>query len=94
MGVLAGGIDAVVLLICVVLVGRATAVLYEQPAVRPSERMSDWESHATTAVGFPAVMVGITVMGGALTLPGDTLALTLVGAVAVGYPDFLAGSAD
>ena len=91
MGVLAGGIDAVVMLACVVLIGRAIAVLYEQPSVKPSERVPDWEPHATTVIGFPAMVVGITVMGGALTLPGDTLALTLVGAVAVGYPDFLAG---
>ncbi|RBI63589.1 hypothetical protein DMJ13_03380 [halophilic archaeon] len=85
----AGVVNAFASLSAFVLVGRAIAKLLQSPEEKHRELVPAWERRATTVVGVPLLLVGVSTMtDGPLAVPYDPLTFTLLGVVLFVYPDF------
>ncbi|MFC7139381.1 hypothetical protein ACFQMA_05955 [Halosimplex aquaticum] len=75
--------------VVVALVGRACQRLLGDSDESHEELVPAWERRATTAVGVPLTLVGLsTMVEGPLAVPFDALAILLPGIVLLVYPDF------
>jgi hypothetical protein len=86
-------VNAVAALLVVAVLGRAVVLLLENPEETHAERVSTTERRATTVVGVPLLLVGLsTMVDGPLAIPYDPLYLTFLGLVLTVYPDFTPSS--
>lgn len=93
MAPLEGVVNAVAALLVVAFLGRAVVRLLEEPDGVHAELVPAWERRATTLVGVPLLLAGLsTMVDGPLAVPYDPLYLTLLGVVLTVYPDFTPSS--
>ncbi|TMT85719.1 hypothetical protein E2L06_03565 [Haloterrigena sp. H1] len=89
MGLFAGLLNVLSASIVVVFVGRAVLKLLENPDQPHHELVSARERHATTIIGIPLTLVGLsTMVDGPLAVPYNALLILLPGIVLLVYPDF------
>ncbi|WP_436924783.1 hypothetical protein [Halosimplex amylolyticum] len=86
-------VNAILHLFAVVVVvgfvGRASGQLLADPDEAHDQLVPVWERRATTAVGLPLTLVGLsTMVEGPLAVPYDPLVILLPGIVLLVYPDF------
>lgn len=89
MAPLAWLVNGLASLVVVVFVGRACLRLLDSPEEDHEALVPAWERRATTLVGIPLTLVGLSTMAnGPLSVPYNPLALSLAGVVLLVYPDF------
>ncbi|WP_408957216.1 hypothetical protein [Natrinema sp. 74] len=89
MGFYSGLLHSFATLTVLFVVGRAVAKLLQNPDKPHRELVPAWERRATTAVGIPLTLVGLsTMVDGPIAAPVDTVVLLAPGIVLVVYPEF------
>ncbi|MDS0475214.1 hypothetical protein [Natrinema sp. 1APR25-10V2] len=93
MGFHSGVLNGLAALTVIVFVGRAVVKLLQNPEKPHRELVSARERRATTAVGIPLALVGLSTMaGGPLAVPVAPFALLAPGIVLLVYPEFAPSS--